>query len=56
VAQQIALPRARAKRETFAYSCETYARILELASTFRVRADLAAEFAEDHQSGTPVVT
>jgi len=33
------------KRETFAYSCEAYARILELASTFSARADLAAEYA-----------
>lgn len=33
------------KRETFAYSCEAYARILELAPTFSARADLAAEYA-----------
>jgi hypothetical protein len=33
------------KRETFAYSCEAYARILELAPTFSSRSDLAAEYA-----------
>jgi hypothetical protein len=33
------------KRETFAYSCEAYARILELAPTFSARAALAAEYA-----------
>ena len=33
------------KRETFAYSCEAYARILEHAPTFPARAELAAEFA-----------
>lgn len=32
------------KRETFAYACEAYARILELAPRPRDRAELAAEF------------
>jgi hypothetical protein len=35
-----------ARRETFAYSCEAYARIVERAPHFRDRGALAAEFAQ----------
>jgi len=34
------------KRETFAYSCEAFSRIIERAPRFRARRELAAEFAE----------
>jgi hypothetical protein len=40
------------KRETFAYSCEAFSRIVELGSTRHVRLALVRELADGHVPGT----